>query len=227
MTTQHKGMRSMLRVTQVHSLIGNQERVKRVLTDGLGLRRIGASVLRPDNAYTRGMIAKLSHMVRFEEVMVEGEAAKKPARRAVEVAAVAPAPVAAPTTHETKVPERHEEPATAPAMPKRAAAPTTHEPKVPERHEEPATAPAMPRRAAAPTTHEPKVPERHEEPAIAPATPKRTAAASKEKAPAHKVAKKAPAKAVRAPKVAKPAAKAKAAPKGGAKKRPASKKKEE
>jgi large subunit ribosomal protein L30 len=200
MTTQHKGMRSMLRVTQVHSLIGNQERVKRVLTDGLGLRRIGASVLRPDNAYTRGMIAKLSHMVRFEEVMVEGEAAKKPARRAVEVAAVAPAPVAAPTTHETKVPERHEEPA---------------------------TAPAMPRRAAAPTTHEPKVPERHEEPAIAPATPKRTAAASKEKAPAHKVAKKAPAKAVRAPKVAKPAAKAKAAPKGGAKKRPASKKKEE
>ena len=200
MTTQHKVMRSMLRVTQVHSLIGNQERVKRVLTDGLGLRRIGASVLRPDNGYTRGMIAKLSHMVRFEEVMVEGEAAKKPARRAVEVAAVAPAPVAAPTTHETKVPERHEEPA---------------------------TAPAMPRRAAAPTTHEPKVPERHEEPAIAPATPKRTAAASKEKAPAHKVAKKAPAKAVRAPKVAKPAAKAKAAPKGGAKKRPASKKKEE
>ena len=200
MTTQHKGMRSMLRVTQVHSLIGNQERVKRVLTDGLGLRRIGASVLRPDNAYTRGMIAKLSHMVRFEEVMVEGEAAKKPARRAVEVAAVAPAPVAAPTTHETKVPERHEDPATAPAAPKRVAAPTTHETKVPERHEEPATAPA---------------------------TPKRTAAPSKEKAPAHKVAKKAPAKAVRAPKVAKPAAKAKTAPKGGAKKRPASKKKEE
>ena len=124
MTTQHKGLRSMLRVTQVHSLIGNQERVKRVLTDGLGLRRIGASVLRPDNAYTRGMIAKLSHMVRFEEVMVEGEAAKKPARRAVEVAAVAPAPVAAPTTHETKVPERHEEPATAPATPKRTAAPS-------------------------------------------------------------------------------------------------------
>ncbi len=200
MTTQHKGMRSMLRVTQVHSLIGNQERVKRVLTDGLGLRRIGASVLRPDNAYTRGMIAKLSHMVRFEEVMVEGEAAKKPARRAVEVAAVSPAPAAAPTPHETKVPERYEESLAATAMPKRPAAPTPHETKVPERHEESLAATAMPKRPAAP---------------------------SKEKAPARKVAKKAPAKAARAPKAAKPAAKVKAAAKGGAKRRPASKKKEE
>jgi large subunit ribosomal protein L30 len=68
MTTKRKSAKGKLRITQVHSKIGNQERIKRVLTDGLGLGRIGASVVLPDNPYTRGMLAKVAHIVRFEEV---------------------------------------------------------------------------------------------------------------------------------------------------------------
>ena len=71
MTTRKKVIAGKLRITQVHSRIGNQERVKKVLTDGLGLRRIGASVILPDNGYTRGMIAKVSHIVAVEQVSGE------------------------------------------------------------------------------------------------------------------------------------------------------------
>lgn len=58
----------MLRITQIRSRIGNQERVVKVLTDGLGLGRIGSSVVLPDNGYTRGMILRVAHMVRVDEV---------------------------------------------------------------------------------------------------------------------------------------------------------------
>ena len=71
MTTRRKTSVPRLRITQVHSIIGNQERVKRVVTDGLGLGRIGSSVVLVDNSYTRGMIAKAFHIVRFEEVAAE------------------------------------------------------------------------------------------------------------------------------------------------------------
>lgn len=63
MTTRKKATVKKLRITQVHSKIGNQERIKRVLVDGLGLGRIGASVVLPDNGYTRGMIARCAHIV--------------------------------------------------------------------------------------------------------------------------------------------------------------------
>jgi large subunit ribosomal protein L30 len=66
MMTRKKTSKAKVRITQVGSLIGNQTRVKKVLTDGLGLHRIGSSVVRPDNPYTRGMIAKVAHMVRVE-----------------------------------------------------------------------------------------------------------------------------------------------------------------
>ncbi len=66
MTTRKKAAAAKLRIVQVASGIGNQERVKRVLTDGLGLGRIGSSVVLPDNGYTRGMIAKVAHIVRVE-----------------------------------------------------------------------------------------------------------------------------------------------------------------
>ena len=62
------GHLATLKITQVRSRIGNQERVVRVLTDGLGLGRIGASVTLPDNPYTRGMVAKVAHIVRMEEI---------------------------------------------------------------------------------------------------------------------------------------------------------------
>lgn len=63
-----------LRITQIRSHIGNQERVVKVLTDGLGLGRIGSSVVLPDNGYTRGMILRVAHMVRVEEIGGEGTA---------------------------------------------------------------------------------------------------------------------------------------------------------
>ena len=65
MTTRKKPAVKKLRITQVRSAIGNQERIKRVLRDGLNLRRIGSSVVLPDNLYTRGMIAKCAHIVEF------------------------------------------------------------------------------------------------------------------------------------------------------------------
>ena len=68
MTPRKKHSDGKLRITQVRSRIGNQERIKRVLTDGLGLGRIGSSVELPDNPYTRGMVAKVSHIVKVEEI---------------------------------------------------------------------------------------------------------------------------------------------------------------
>ena len=76
MTTRKKPAKVQLRITQVRSIIGNQERVKRVVTDGFGLGRIGRSVVLPDNPYTRGMIAKTAHIVIFEELAVEAHPAK-------------------------------------------------------------------------------------------------------------------------------------------------------
>ena len=76
MTTQRKAATASLRIVQVRSQIGNQERLKRVLTRGLGLGRIGSSVVLPDNPYTRGMIAKVSHIVSFEELAAEPHAAR-------------------------------------------------------------------------------------------------------------------------------------------------------
>ncbi|MCS7183362.1 MAG: 50S ribosomal protein L30 [Thermoanaerobaculum sp.] len=55
-----------LRITQVRSRIGVPEKVRLVLTRGLGLGRIGKAVVLPDNPYTRGMIAKVPHLVQVE-----------------------------------------------------------------------------------------------------------------------------------------------------------------
>ena len=98
MTTRRKSGVPRLRITQVRSIIGNQERVKRVVTDGLGLGRIGSSVVLLDNSYTRGMIAKAAHIVKFEELAAEvhahtPEPSQPPVPEAVEKlveAAVAP-----------------------------------------------------------------------------------------------------------------------------------------
>ncbi len=92
MTPRRKHAQAMLRITQVRSRIGNQERIVRVLTDGLGLGRIGSSVELPDTPATRGMIAKVSHMVRVEEL--EAKAGGKSAREsATPAGSDTPAPV--------------------------------------------------------------------------------------------------------------------------------------
>jgi large subunit ribosomal protein L30 len=55
-----------IRVRQVRSAIGCDERQRRVLR-GLGLRRHQRTVELPDTPAVRGMIAKVSHLVQVQE----------------------------------------------------------------------------------------------------------------------------------------------------------------
>ena len=57
-----------IRITQVRSGMGYSYRQKRVLA-GLGLSRPGRSVVREDTPSIRGMCAKISHLVKVEEVL--------------------------------------------------------------------------------------------------------------------------------------------------------------
>ncbi len=59
--------KNMLKITQVKSGIGYQGRQKKVLA-GLGLGKIGRSVTRIDDEYIRGMVNKISHLVRVEKL---------------------------------------------------------------------------------------------------------------------------------------------------------------
>jgi len=54
-----------LKITLRRSRIGSTPRQRAVLR-GLGLRRINASVLRPDDPAIRGMVTKVSHLVEVE-----------------------------------------------------------------------------------------------------------------------------------------------------------------
>jgi len=56
----------MLRVTQVRSAIGGTRRQRECLK-GLGLRRIGASVIVRDTPATRGLINSVAHLVALAE----------------------------------------------------------------------------------------------------------------------------------------------------------------
>lgn len=62
-TTQPK----KLRITYVKSGIGYSERHKATIR-ALGLRKLNQSVVHDDNPVMRGMLAKVSHLVRVEEV---------------------------------------------------------------------------------------------------------------------------------------------------------------
>lgn len=57
----------MVRVTYVKSAIGYSQRQKDTVRS-LGLRRLGESVLVPDNPAIRGMVAAVDHLVRIEPV---------------------------------------------------------------------------------------------------------------------------------------------------------------
>ena len=57
----------MLRITLVKSPIGYNRRQKETVKS-LGLRRMSQSVLIGDAPQIRGMIAKVSHLVKVEEV---------------------------------------------------------------------------------------------------------------------------------------------------------------
>lgn len=56
-----------LRITYVKSMIGYREKQRETLRS-LGLRRLGQSVEHPDTPSVRGMIAKVQHLVRVEEL---------------------------------------------------------------------------------------------------------------------------------------------------------------
>ena len=60
-------VKKMLRVTQVHSLIG-YEQSQRATVRSLGLHRIRHTVVVPDTPQVRGMIFKVRHLVTVEEV---------------------------------------------------------------------------------------------------------------------------------------------------------------
>ena len=56
-----------LKITQIKSRIGSSARQKRNL-DALGLRKINQTVEHDDSAIILGMIAKVKHLVKIEEV---------------------------------------------------------------------------------------------------------------------------------------------------------------
>jgi|YelNatPaOPRAMG01_1025707.scaffolds.fasta_scaffold543575_1 large subunit ribosomal protein L30 len=64
-----------LKITLARSPIGFSEQQKRTVR-ALGLGRLHQTVTRPDNPAVRGMVRRISHLVRVEVVngSVEGEA---------------------------------------------------------------------------------------------------------------------------------------------------------
>ena len=58
-----------LKVTQIRSSIGTKPKQRGTLR-ALGLGRIGKSHVLPDKPEIRGMLAKVSHLVEFQEVAV-------------------------------------------------------------------------------------------------------------------------------------------------------------
>lgn len=56
-----------IKVTLVKSLIGRLEDQKRTAA-ALGLRKIGSSAVHNDTPQVRGMVKKVSHLVKVEEI---------------------------------------------------------------------------------------------------------------------------------------------------------------
>lgn len=59
-------------IEQIHSTIGRSRKQREVLR-GLGLRRIGQRVERPDSPRVRGAIEKVAHLVKVEDADDGGE----------------------------------------------------------------------------------------------------------------------------------------------------------
>ena len=57
----------MLKITLVKSTIGAVPKNKATV-ESMGLRKIGKSVILPDNDATRGQIRQVSHLLKVEEV---------------------------------------------------------------------------------------------------------------------------------------------------------------
>ncbi|HEX6541235.1 MAG TPA: 50S ribosomal protein L30 [Ktedonobacterales bacterium] len=61
-----------LRITYTKSAIGYSERQKRTI-EALGLRKLNQAVEHEDTPVIRGMVNKVSHLVRVEEIAGAGE----------------------------------------------------------------------------------------------------------------------------------------------------------
>jgi large subunit ribosomal protein L30 len=64
-------MSNLLRITQIRSTIKRPEKHKRIIR-ALGFRRLYTSVSHRDTPQIRGMIQKVRHLVRVEEIEGEG-----------------------------------------------------------------------------------------------------------------------------------------------------------
>ncbi|MHB0912280.1 MAG: 50S ribosomal protein L30 [Armatimonadota bacterium] len=60
-------MKKVLKITLTKSAIGYNETQKRTVK-ALGLRKMGASIIHPDNPQIRGMVRRVNHLVTMEEV---------------------------------------------------------------------------------------------------------------------------------------------------------------
>jgi large subunit ribosomal protein L30 len=60
-------MAKQLKVTQIKSKISEKQNQRDTLRS-LGLRRIGASVIREDNLQNRGYVRTVAHLVKVEEI---------------------------------------------------------------------------------------------------------------------------------------------------------------
>ncbi|ALO16680.1 MAG TPA: 50S ribosomal protein L30 [Salinivirga sp.] len=56
-----------IRITQTRSIIGSDKRQKKTV-EALGLKRIRHTVEHEDNAVIRGMVKKVEHLVKVEEI---------------------------------------------------------------------------------------------------------------------------------------------------------------
>lgn len=61
-----------VRVTLVRSSIGKLKKQKVTLLS-MGLRKVNSTVELPDNASTRGMVQKVHHLVRVDDLPASGE----------------------------------------------------------------------------------------------------------------------------------------------------------
>jgi len=61
-----------VRVTLVRSSIGKLKKQKETLLS-MGLRKVNSTVDLPDNASTRGMVQKVHHLVRVDELPASAE----------------------------------------------------------------------------------------------------------------------------------------------------------
>jgi large subunit ribosomal protein L30 len=58
---------AQLKITLIHSGIGSPQKLKEALT-GLGLTKLYKTVIREDRPEIRGMIRKVQHLIRVDEI---------------------------------------------------------------------------------------------------------------------------------------------------------------